>query len=66
MDKATAKLIIHVARLMIQVFVDAKQLSQSAHSWPARYVASAASFLYDFENRTEATPTIPKTLKCNM
>lgn len=60
MDKAAVKMINHVAKLMMQIFVDAKQLSQSAHSWPARYVASAASFVYDFQEQTK--PTIPENI----
>lgn len=39
-----------VGKLMIQVFADGKCLSLSAFSWPARYVASAASFAYDSMN----------------
>lgn len=37
-----------------QVYLDAKRLTLSAHSWPARFVACEASKSYDYE-RSEAT-----------
>lgn len=60
MDKANLQMINHVGKLMIQIFYDAKHLNLPAFSWPARYVASAASFAYDSQNRT--LPTIPENI----
>lgn len=62
LDKASLQMTNHVAKLMMQIFYDAKQLKQTAHSWPARYVTTAASFAYDLQNRTNSTPTIPENI----
>lgn len=62
MDKANTQMMNHVAKLMIEIFVDGKQLNQSAHSWPARHVTNVASSSYDLQNRTQSTQTIPENI----
>lgn len=43
-----------VGKLMIQVYLDAKRLNLPAYSWPSRYVAGEASFVYDSLNQSRS------------
>lgn len=46
-DKWNEKIISHVTKLLFTIYVDAKKLTSSAHSWPARFVAAEAGNLFD-------------------
>lgn len=59
-NKANSKMISHVSKLMFDVYVDAKKLTNSAYSWPSRYVAAEAGRSFQYENPSAAT--IPSTL----
>lgn len=59
-SKANTQLKSHMSKLFCQVFVDAKRLTISAYSWPARYVAFEAGNSLDFENPN--SPTIPSAI----
>lgn len=59
-NKANSKMISHVSKLMFDVYVDAQKLTNSAYSWPPRYVAAEAGRLFEYENASAAT--IPSTL----
>lgn len=61
-DKANLQSMNHVAKLMMQIFYDAKHLNLSASSWPARYVTNAASFAYDLNTKTHSPATIPENI----
>lgn len=50
----------HMGKLFIQVYADAKKLTLSAFSWPARFVASEAGNYFDF-NEPNST-TIPPSM----
>lgn len=50
----------HIGSLMLQVYADAKRLTVSAYSWPARYVASESGKGFDF-NATDA-PIVPENI----
>lgn len=52
-NHANQRQINHVGKLMIQVYLDAKRLNLTPHSWPARYVASEASNAYDCMNENK-------------
>lgn len=47
LSKVNKQQIDRVGKLMIQVFSDAKCLTNTAHTWPSRYVAGEASSTYD-------------------
>lgn len=51
--KANKKQLDHIGSLLIQIYLDAKRLNLSAHSWPARYVAGEASHAYDSANQSK-------------
>lgn len=53
-NKANERMINYVGKLMIQIFVDAKRLNLSAHSWPARYIAGEASHGYTSQNQSKS------------
>lgn len=53
-SKASKNQIDRVGKLMIQVYLDAKRLNLTAHSWPSRYIAAEASFAYDSLNQNES------------
>lgn len=57
-QKANRNQIAYVCKLMITVYLDAKLLNLTAHSWPARYVCGEASSSYKPENAS--TSIIPK------
>lgn len=59
-NKANSKMISHVSKLMFDIYVDAKKLTNSAYSWKSRYVAAEAGRLFQYEN-PRAT-TIPPDL----
>lgn len=54
-SKAKVQMVNYVGKLLIQVFLDAKRLNLSAYSWPARYVASTASSVYNSQNQSTET-----------
>lgn len=45
----------HIGKLMLQVYTDAKRLTVSAHSWPARFIASECGLIFDFNSVREST-----------
>lgn len=53
-SKANKIQIDHIGKLMIQVYLDAKRLNLSAHSWPSRYVAGEANVKYDSLNQSKS------------
>lgn len=53
-SKANKSQIDRIGKLMIQVYLDAKRLNLSAHSWPSRYIAGEASNSYDSLNKRES------------
>lgn len=52
-SKANKQQMDYIGKLMIQIYLDAKRLNLSAHSWPARYVAGEASQVYDSHKQNE-------------
>lgn len=46
-NKAIKHQIDYVGKLMIPIYMDAKRLNDSAHSWPSRYVAAECSKVYN-------------------
>lgn len=44
-----------IGKLMLQVYTDAKRLTVSAHSWPARFIASECGLIFDFNSVREST-----------
>lgn len=46
----------HIGKLFLQVYVDAKKLTSSAFSWPARYIASEAGNNFNFNLYTTTIP----------
>lgn len=61
-DKSKLQMMNHVGKLMIQIFYDAKNLNLTAHSWPARYVTNASSVVYNVQDDTESSSTIPANI----
>lgn len=57
-SQANKHLADHIGKLLLQVYVDGKKLTNSAYSWPGRYVSAEASHHFDFNKKSE--PTIPK------
>lgn len=57
--EANRKLANRIGEILLQVYCDAKKLTQSAHSWPARFVAAKAGHSFDF---VTSTSTIPNTI----
>lgn len=51
-SKAAKQQIEYIAKLMIQVYLDGKQLNVSARSWPSRYVAAEASLVYKVQDHS--------------
>lgn len=47
----------HIGKCLIQVYTDAKRLTSSAYSWPARFLGSEAAHSFDFNSYSS---TIPK------
>lgn len=58
-SEANKKLANHIGRLFLEVYTDAKKLTSSAYSWPARYIASEAGKCFDFNSNA---PTIPSDI----
>lgn len=54
-EKADEKLTSHVTKLLFDIFVDAKKLTCSAYSWPARFVASEAGYSFKFDDANAPT-----------
>lgn len=54
-DKSNDKLISHVTKLLFTIFVDAKKLTPSIYSWPARFVAAEAGHSFDFKDSNAPT-----------
>lgn len=50
----------HIGKLMMQVYTDAKRLTLSAYSWPARYVATESGTVFDFNSSN--TSIIPENI----
>lgn len=59
-NRANKKHANHIAKLLIQVYTDAKRLILTAWNWPARYVAAEVSHVFSFENHNE--PTVPENV----
>lgn len=59
-DRANSKQANYIAKLMIQIYADAKILTVAAWNWPARYVTNEASNHFEFENPKQSV--IPKNL----
>lgn len=55
-SKADEKLVSHVTKLLFAIYVDAKKLTSSAYSWPARFVGAEAGRSFDY--RDVNAPTI--------
>lgn len=47
----------HIGKLFIQVYGDAKKLTVSAYSWPARYVIAEAAHSFDFNANNATIPS---------
>lgn len=47
----------HIGKLLLQVYGDAKKLTSSAYSWPARFVASEAANKFNFNSYSSTIPT---------
>lgn len=52
-SKKNAEMVSHVLKILFQLYVDAKKLTCSAHSWPARFVGAEAGQLFDVEKPNE-------------
>lgn len=48
--KQNEKLAAHVAKILFQIYVDAKKLTCSAYSWAARFVGAEFGHLFDCKN----------------
>lgn len=59
-SKASETQASYIGKLMIQIYMDAKALTLSAHSWPARFVANEASNVFQFNQMNESI--IPQNL----
>lgn len=59
-SKADSKMILHLKKLLFEVYADGKKLTNSAFSWPSRFVASEAGRSFDYEN--VSAPTISPSL----
>lgn len=59
-DKFDDNLISHVTKLLFEIYVDAKKLTSSAYSWPARFVGSEAG--RTFNHNDVNAPTIAPDL----
>lgn len=59
-SKSDEKLVSHVTKLLFEIYVDAKKLTCSAYSWPARFVSSDAgrSFNYKDVNAPTILPSL--------
>lgn len=47
-SRADEKLAFHVTKLLFTIYVDAKKLTPSAYTWPARFVAAEAGRSFDY------------------
>lgn len=47
----------HVGSCLLQVYTDAKKLTSSAYSWPARFLGSTAAHNFDFNSYSSTIPT---------
>lgn len=58
--EADEKMATHVSKLLFDVYVDAKKLTCSAHSWPARFVGAEAgrSFKYNDKDAPTVSPSL--------
>lgn len=52
---ANKKLASHVTKLLFDVYVDAKKLTNSAWSWPSRFVGAEAGRLFDYDDKNAQT-----------
>lgn len=59
-SKEDSKLIAHLKTLLFEVYTDGKKRTNSAFSWPSRFVASEAGRLFDYEDID--APTISRSL----
>lgn len=59
-SKADEKLVSHVTKLLFDVYVDAKKLTISAFSWPARFVGAEAGRTFDCKDNE--APTVSPSL----
>lgn len=57
---SNAKLANEVGKLAISIYVDAKKLSLSAYSWPARQVAFRMAECFDFNNPSKNEAALKK------
>lgn len=53
-SKANLSQANYVAKLMIQIFNDAKVLTLAAWNWPGRHIANEASMAFNFEKQTKS------------
>lgn len=60
-SQANKQLANHIGKLILQLYTDGKKLTNSAYSWPARYVSAEASHHFDFNKKSETT--IPKNIE---
>lgn len=56
-SEANKKVANHIGKLCLQVYADAKKLTSSAFSWPARYIASEASNRFEFNANNATIPS---------
>lgn len=59
-NKADEKLVSHVTKLLFEVYVDAKKLTCSVNSWPARFVGAEAGRSFDSKN--VSAPTVSPSM----
>lgn len=55
-SEANAKRANHIGKLFLQVYVDAKKLTSSAFSWPARFIAAEAGNQFSFNAYSTTIP----------
>lgn len=54
-SKADEKIASHLTKLLFEIYVDAKKLTSSAHSWPARFVGAEAGRSFDWNDAEAST-----------
>lgn len=56
-SEANRKRANHIGKLFLQVYTDAKKLTSSAYSWPARFIGSEVASRFDFNSDTNTIPS---------
>lgn len=54
-SNANKKLASHVSKLLFDIYVDAKKMTNSAYSWPSRFVAAEAGRIFNYDDNHAQT-----------